>query len=88
MQPWKSSDIQTNTHFCWEGQEHYLLQGQEHELCLGGLCLLACRQAGSLKAQILIALEHLPLLFLSFAQMYHTHHLQARKTEVIATNSR
>lgn len=87
IQLWQSSDIHKNTHPCCQGQEHQLLQGQEHELCLGGLCPLALRQAGSLKAEILIALEHLPHLFLSFAQTYHTRHLQARKTEVIATNS-
>lgn len=62
-----------------EHQEHQLLKGQKHNLCRA---LSTDTYPGPLKAQILIALEHLPHLFLSFAQTYHTHHLQARKMKL------
>lgn len=84
MQLWQASDVHKNTISCCQDQE----EQHECELCLGGICPLAPMEAGSQKAEILLPLEHLPQLFLSFVQTSHTHHLQARKTEVIAISLR
>lgn len=55
----------------------------EHELSLSRMCPWTPLKAGSQKAEDLLALEHLPHLFLSADQTDRTHHLQARKTDVI-----